>query len=144
MEYLNLTPRQFAKWLQEDLNRGKELETIFFQYSGREILCASLIEKAHNTSTHFLLLLIEGKLGGFARVHQSYLSLFIIHPLYRRKGYGRLFLRYILSLFHHSLYLEVREDNHIARKLYAEEGFKVIRETLRDHIKVHVLRKDPE
>lgn len=144
MEYLDLNPVQFEKWLIEDNSREKELEKIFFHYSGREILCASLIKKAHDTSPCFHLLLINDHLGGFARIYQSYLSLFIIHPIYRRRGYGRSFLQHLLSLSKYPLYLEVREDNPIAQKLYYQEGFKRVGEKIRDHIKVFILRKDRE
>ena len=49
-----------------------------------------------------------------------------VDPQFRRRGVARQLVELVLEALHGALFLEVRESNHAARKMYQSLGFQVI------------------
>lgn len=160
MEFRVLNLSQF-KHLHTS-NHHLELETLLIQCRGTRINIKNLIYKAENainrTLSLYIFLFNSNILIGFCRLYplsdidltdinlksnncvvenSILISLFVINKDYRRQGYGKHLIMYILTHIHNlyispqsmkipSLLLEVQSDNHAAINLYSTCGFKTI------------------
>jgi len=75
--------------------------------------------------------LSEGRVAGFIACRrtapdESEILNLAVDPQFRRRGVARQLVEQVLEALHGALFLEVRESNHAARKLYESLGFRVI------------------
>ncbi|HHF98591.1 MAG TPA: ribosomal-protein-alanine N-acetyltransferase [Candidatus Aerophobetes bacterium] len=83
---------------------------------------------------YYHILEFKGKVVGYIgywKVHdEAHIVTFAVHPLYRRKGFGKALLNYVLEEAKKRgikrATLEVRETNYAAQKLYEKVGFKKV------------------
>lgn len=72
---------------------------------------------------------VVGYLGFWFIVDEAHISTFAVHPMHRRKGYGRSLLAYALTraarLGAEIVSLEVRSSNLAAVKIYESFGFAI-------------------
>ena len=85
----------------------------------------------------FVVAIVNGRIAGFAVARrvaedESELLNLAIDPMFRRSGIARHLLRTLTARFRGALWLEVRESNSGARKLYEKLGFKEM-DTRRDY-----------
>lgn len=72
-----------------------------------------------------------------------------VDPAYQGRGIGRKLLRGLLAIAdaqHATVFLEVRTDNDIARRLYESEGFRVVglrKRYYSNGADAHTMRRDP-
>ena len=99
----------------------------------------SLVEASFEDGLYTLGIYVENKMVGFILYDydDSYpgwsMSRFMIGKQYQGKGYGKQAVLGFMNYFkeHHKadkLYISVSLDNHIARKMYTDIGFKEIKE----------------
>jgi ribosomal-protein-alanine N-acetyltransferase len=78
-----------------------------------------------------LVALAEGRVVGFiacrrTAADESEILNLAVDPQFRRRGVARQLVEQVLESAGGALFLEVRESNHAARKLYESMGFQVI------------------
>ncbi len=115
----------------DDLNTIVTLEQRIFNdpWSKSSFEAELLINKKYSFP---LVMELEGKIVAYAVVWYFFEELHIaniaVHPDYRRMGLGRMLMEYILEKFGNAefAFLEVRQSNKAAIKLYQSLGFKIL------------------
>jgi ribosomal protein S18 acetylase RimI-like enzyme len=72
--------------------------------------------------------------------NEIYIDYLAIAKKHRRKGYGKILLKYIHEMKCESFYIEVLENNYNAKRLYESFGYKIIK---REHNFIMKLGKQP-
>ncbi|WP_251422947.1 ribosomal protein S18-alanine N-acetyltransferase [Veillonella agrestimuris] len=72
---------------------------------------------------------VEAYAGAWLVYDEGQITNIAVHPLYRRKGYGKLLTQYLMELCFqrgmNEIFLEVRVSNYPALALYRQLGFTV-------------------
>jgi ribosomal-protein-alanine N-acetyltransferase len=100
-----------------------------------------LEEMASESKNYFVLELGERVIGyaGLSLIlDEAHITTLAIHPRYRRRGFGEILLRYLISKAKEGgasiITLEVRESNFAARGLYGKLGFKEVGKRLKYYL----------
>ena len=120
----------------KDLKRLYEIEKECFDEEAFTSEQISQLLDDYNTVS--LVARVEGKIVGFVigiiyvdkKALYGHVLTVDVAPSYRRRGFGRLLMNEIEKIFAmksvEALYLEVREDNAPAIRLYLQLGYRVI------------------
>ena len=121
----------FHKLSHDNLDAVLEIERMSFTTPWSRY---AFIREIQFEKSVFKVINVDGRVvgyGGFWRFpDEVHISNFAIHPDYRRRGLGRLFLTHLLeeaiSMGATKATLEVRRSNIAARELYEDFGFRVV------------------
>lgn len=116
---------------QSHLERILEIETLSFSTPWS---ADGFIQEIHNPTAAFWAAGTRGRLKGFICYwvldFEIQLLNFAVHPEHRRRGTGRLLLNHMikqaLSMGLESIWLDVRDSNEEAVKLYQQAGFEQV------------------
>ncbi len=115
---------KIRKCRMEDLDEIYEIERLSFSYPYPPFIFYSYLNKL------FFVVEENGKIVGYIigdRERNLIVSI-AVHPDYRRKGYGRKLMEYLLKHMHGEVILQVRKSNKGAIEFYKKLGFKVKKE----------------
>ncbi len=107
----------------------KDLNILENYFQDSSFLETSNYFKSYPTIFLFLFNIPLGFITYYKVLDEIHILNFAIKKNYRRKGYGKLFLKIFLSLYENKkFYLEVFKDNTKAINLYKNFNFKIIGE----------------
>lgn len=69
-----------------------------------------------------------GRIAGFIGVKKNYISWLFVDPSYRGQGIGKELMSHVLSTLSGDVSLNVARSNSVAKGLYENLGFKVVKE----------------
>ena len=128
-----MPPLQIRRMTPGDLNQVMEIEHCSFPLPWSR----GSFEKELRDNSYACYLVAEteerGKVAGYAGCwvlfDEAHITTLAVHPAYRRGGIGRMLLAALLELADargaQQVFLEVRDSNAAARRLYTEFGFEI-------------------
>ncbi len=121
----------FKRMSADDLDQVAAIENDLFRDPWPRRAFASDLDAAN---AYPIVMRLNGKVIGYASLYLAADELQIgnlaVDSQYQQRGYGSLLMRRIIELAHshgiRQIYLEVRDSNEAARRLYLKFGFRVL------------------
>ena len=126
---VEITPMTVA-----DLNDVLDIEKNSFTFPWSNSFFVGEIQETKNADYVLARLQTNGRIIGYVGLwvffDEGHFTTLVVHPHYRQAGAGSFLLDYLLkraqSKGARKVYLEVRDSNKVARRLYEKFKFKVI------------------